>query len=306
MTTLLEHDLRSPGLRPRVTGARRRWRRLRWSIAKRLHPDATVCLPFDDGLRIDVRRADRLGRHVYLDGYSDREHALLQHRYLRPGMCYFDVGAHVGQFTLVAAARVGRTGAVHAFEAAPVTYGQLLQNVTKNGLDWVTVTQAAVHDHAGEMQLNICSDADVAFNALGKPLRPDDAVVGVETVPTITLDEHCRAHEVGRIDLMKIDTNGAELHVLRGAPEILGRPDAPVIVAEFNDVATGDMGYTTGELKAAFADLGYDLFRLDADARGLRPEPTETTYPETVDLVAAKDADAVNAALRDGGAGRGG
>ena len=86
-----------------VSGITRHTKKLRWSLRRRLSPTRPMILPFDDGLKIAVRPVDRLGRRIWLDGYSEPEFAGLLDAYLRPGMTYFDVGAHFGQYVLVAA-----------------------------------------------------------------------------------------------------------------------------------------------------------------------------------------------------------
>src|SRR5262245_42588667 len=105
-----------PGLTPPMAGFPRMVRKLLWSFRRRLTPEQTVLLPFDLDLKIKVRLRDRLGRRVLLNGYSEPDYALFLDRFLRPGMTYVDVGANFGQYVLMAAKRVGSTGAVHAFE----------------------------------------------------------------------------------------------------------------------------------------------------------------------------------------------
>ena len=280
-------------------GVRRRGRRLCVGVLKRVQPQRTLVIRFDDDLKIGVRAGDRLGRAVYVDGYSDGAHARLLHRFLRPGMVYFDIGAHFGQFTLVAAGCVGSGGQVHAFEAAGQTYTQLKANIELNHLTNVTANHAAVFDKPGQIELQVCVPGKGEFNAIGKPLRPEREVVGTETVPAVTVDDYCGEHNIERVDLMKIDTNGAELSVLRGAQQLLAGDDAPVIVCEFNDVTVADMGYCTADLRAELERQGYGLHRLDEATDRLAPEP-QRDYPKTVDVIAAKDANRFDQLIHNG------
>lgn len=271
------------------TGLARRWRRLKWSLWRRTRPLKPVVLPFDQGLKLAVRPIDRLGKAVYLDGYSDLEHAILLHHFLKPGMVYFDVGAHLGQFALVAAKLVGPAGQVHAFEASGETFELLRQNVAINNLAWVVPNHAAVFDTPGTVKLNVCVRGKGEFNSVSKPLRPDDQVVGVEEVPALTLDDYCRRQHIERVDLVKIDVNGPEWQVIRGARAMLGRPGRRMIVVEFNDFTTAPLGYATTELRREIESLGYKVFRFEPATLKLVPEPARSRYDETENLVCVKE-----------------
>lgn len=275
---------------PPTVGVRRRCRRLLWSLGRRVAGARTVELAFDHDLRIRVRLDERLGRKIYLDRYSDREHAQLLHHLLHPGMVYFDIGAHVGQFTLMAARRVGHAGQVHAFEATREVFEQLVRNVHLNGFENIHPNHAAVFDRAGMVELMTCAPGKAAFNAVGRPLRPDDQVIGSQNVPSLRMDDYCRERNISRIDFVKIDVNGPELHVIRGFGSLLEGSQAPSLVCEFNDLTTAPLGYTTLEMRRHLEGLGYSLYTFDPDAVAIRPEPLAHRYEHTVNLLAIKDA----------------
>lgn len=210
---------------PGFSGIVYHMQRLRWSLMRRIRPMKPVALTFDHDLKILIRPVDKLGWRVYSRGYSDRALALLLDVFLKPGDVFFDVGSHVGQFTLMAAKRVGTTGHIYAVEPTKDTYGQLRKNVELSGFSWVTTCHAAMYETEGYMNLNICNPRASAFNSLSKPLRPEDQIVGTERVHTITIDGYCREHGVERIDLMKIDVEDSELRVLRGGHQMLSCPE---------------------------------------------------------------------------------
>ena len=259
-----------------------------------------MVLPFDQDLKIIVRPIDRLGRRIFLDGYSEPDFAIFLEAYLRHGMTFFDVGAHFGQYTLMAAKRVRSEGAVHAFEPTAETFLQLEANVRLNGFKQVVMNHAAIYDHAGEMALQACVTGQGEFNSLGRPILPAKDVVRIERVRTITIDDYCHAMKIRRIDLMKIDVEGAELHVLRGARELLARQDAPTIVCEFNEQAASNMGSSTRELRAAFETLGYVLFTFNATTCRVEAAPMKQHYEWTENLIAAKNPDGIQAQLTRG------
>ena len=134
-------------------------------------------------------------------------------RALRPGAVALDVGANVGCYTIMFGQVVGPAGAVYAFEPSPPALGGLTRHVTLNRLDaTVTVVAAAVSDHSGEGRL-----------VTGGPMGTDhlDRSTGVADASTtrvdvISLDDFCERNGVAP-DLIKVDVEGVELAVLRGA-----------------------------------------------------------------------------------------
>ncbi len=259
-------------------------------MLRRLAPAHPFVVPFDGDLRIRLRPIDRFGKAIYVSASNSDPHlAALLDAYLAPAMTYFDVGAHIGQFTLMAAKRVGPTGAVHSFEASSSTYEHLVCNIAINEFPWVRSTHAAVCDHEGSVQLNTCTPGKEAFNSIGRPLRPDDQVTGQESVDAVTLDAYCDRAGVQHIDLMKIDVEGAELMALRGAGRVLGAADAPPLVLEFSDETARRMGSTTHALRGELESLGYQLFSFDLESRRLNPWSPDQADPATVNIVAAKD-----------------
>lgn len=288
-----------PMLTPPASGLDRKLRKLAWSWRRRWAPLRPVILPFDGGLKIAVRPIDRLGRRIYLDGYSEPDYATLLGALLRPGMTYVDVGAHFGQYVLMAAKRVGTSGAVHAFEPTSATFAQLEVNVRLNGFSTVVLNRLAVYDRPGEMELKVCVPGKGEFNSLGLPMRPGDEVVSVESVRATTLDDYCRQRRLWAIDLLKIDVEGAELFVVKGAAELLGRPDAPSIVCEFNERTANAMGYSCRLLRKELEGLRYRLFAFDAPRRRLFPEPERAYDERTANVVATKNPEAFQARLSE-------
>jgi hypothetical protein len=135
------------------------------------------------------------------------------------------------------------------------------------------------------------------FNSLGQPMRPGEEVVRVESVEVVTLDDYCRERAVGAVDLVKIDVEGAELWVVRGAAALLGQPAAPVLVCEFNERTAAAVGSSCRELRRVLEAHGYRLFAFDAQRRRIDPEPEGERYERSRNLIAAKQPAAVQALL---------
>jgi FkbM family methyltransferase len=164
-----------------------------------------------------------------------------------------DIGGHIGCFSVAVAGAV--PGArVHSYEASPSTAAWLSRNVTSNGLeDRITAHHVAIADHRGVLQF--------ADNAGGSSLNgltaPTDSTRQVE-VPCITFADAV-ADAGGRVDVVKIDTEGAEYAlVLSSDPAAWG--SVRRVVMEHHDVP----GHSWAELQDFFAGVGLDVTDVEA------------------------------------------
>ena len=128
-------------------------------------------------------------------------------------MIFFDVGAHIGQYTLVASQVVGQTGEVHSFEPDPETYEFLEACVgLTTSLHNVHLNRAALSSQAGVGHLYLAPVSRLGDNSLAPP----KGYSGVSCeVRCLTLDEYIIAKRLSRVDVMKVDIEGAELAMLR-------------------------------------------------------------------------------------------
>lgn len=137
-------------------------------------------------------------------------------RVVRPGMRVIDIGAHGGFYALLLAKLVGASGAVVAFEPLPANFRMLEENVAMNGLSNVTLERSAVCSHSGQFELEV-PDVDAA--ALAGPVGDSEQAKAM-TVPCVSLDDYFSPQR-DRTDFIKMDVEGAEGDVLKGAKNIM-------------------------------------------------------------------------------------
>jgi FkbM family methyltransferase len=196
---------------------------------------------FDDG---DAR----LTPWIRSQGVWEADLMKLLARMLRPGAVFVDVGANVGFHTVLAAQLVGPAGKVFAVEPAPWTLELLRANVRRSGVD-VTVLPVAASEARGTVRLSV-DPAHRSGARLGTELGP-----GPE-VDAATLDE-LLPEEVA-VDVLKVDVEGAEPLVFRGAGAVLGRSPGLVAVVEFRDERHLS-GERPSEVLAFYESLGFEL-----------------------------------------------
>lgn len=185
-------------------------------------------------------------------------------RVLRPGMTFFDIGANVGIYSIVAAKKYPNVR-VYAFEPSEWTFQVLEENIRLNALSNVAAIRTALGDRIGEVVLHVNAPGRDGLNTIGKPSHPDCQIVTQEKVPMSTLDTFIQSHKI-LVDVMKVDVEGAELMVFRGGKKLLERKDAPLILYESYSWCTKGFNYHPVEIMWLLQDYGYSLFLLDSES----------------------------------------
>jgi FkbM family methyltransferase len=165
----------------------------------------------------------------YLEGNYEPaiERILLSH--LRPGGVFYDVGAHIGVFSMIAARCVGPNGSVFAFEPEPLNFRRIEQQASRNWLDErIRVIPKAAWSSKGRLHFQRgTSSTNTGAIAEGASAAEQSAI----EVETVTLDDIAREYVFPT--LIKIDVEGAEAAVLRGSVEII-RSAKPLLICEIH------------------------------------------------------------------------
>lgn len=206
-------------------------------------------------------------------------------RLVRPGMAVADVGANIGLLTLVMAWATGPTGRVLAFEPEAVPRANLEKMKHLNGLSWVEVRDQAVGAAAGRLTFHV---SDIIGHSSLYALPESEGARTIE-VEVVRLDAVAPG---GRLDVVKIDVEGAELDVLAGMSGLIARNKDLAVVAEFGPEHLTRVGQTPAQWFKAFADAGFKAYMID--------EATGAVQPTTA-KAAAKVVSANIAFVRAGG-----
>jgi FkbM family methyltransferase len=166
----------------------------------------------------------------YLEGnYEPIVWRVLQ-SHLKPGTVFYDVGAHIGLFSLMAARDLGVQGSVFVFEPDPSNLRRIEEHASRNRLNALGIIPKAAWFTDGRMKFQrACSRSSLNRGAIAEDnLAAGESMIEVET---ITLDSFGREHALPSI--IKIDVEGSEAAVLRGSEEIF-RSAKPVVICEIH------------------------------------------------------------------------
>ncbi len=196
---------------------------------------------------------------IWLHRFNEEDLTFTLAKYLKPGMTFLDVGAHIGYFSILASFLVGPKGRVHSFEVTPRTYEMLKINVShlsnvKANLKavWSKTKVITFRDYGPFFApCNSYTEGRIAPHIL-KHLKPK-----LWRAKTVSLDEYCRINKV-KPDFIKIDVESAEHQVLKGMKEVISKYK-PSISIEIGDKVSSNVKGSKANIKL-LENLGYKAF----------------------------------------------
>lgn len=289
-------EIRDPWSKPPLT-QRSLWRRLGRFLASPMRGKyITLALrarKMFPGMAIPLRlpfgawwlaEGGALDHELMYNGFEEKEIRFVQ-RLLRPGMTVLDIGAHHGLYTLLASKGVGRHGKVLAFEPSPRECLRLQKHLRVNRCKNVSVEPYALGRECGETDFFVVEGSRDWGNSLRPPAVPEPT--RTVRIPVRKLDDVLAERRLEQVDLIKLDVEGGELGVLRGARRILQTAPRPAILAEVEDTRTLPWGYAAREITKLLARWNYRWFAL-SEGNELNPvSPDDDAYDSN--LVALPD-----------------
>ena len=188
-----------------------------------------------EGLVWSLNLGETIDLWIYLSGSFQRPSIEALLRLIRPGDVVLDIGANIGAHTLFVARAVGASGKVHSFEPTRFAFQKLRRNLELN-----PELSARVETHQLEL-VEPGTEASAGDIHSSWPLEPGSEVHechGGALMPTTgagltTLDAFCSSHPIPRVDVIKLDVDGHECGVLRGAQHLL-QTQRPAMVLEIS------------------------------------------------------------------------
>jgi FkbM family methyltransferase len=228
-------------------------------------------------------------------GYHEPETESFLVNYLRPGDTVLDAGAHIGMLTVVISKMIGSSGKVYAFEIDNENFSELEATIRRNRLKNVLAEKIALDARSGSVKFIKPAGSWGSFAwGRGHEVSPYDTSVGklfgfkkaiAYSTSSISIDEYLSGQSVNQLDLIKIDVDGPELAILKGAEKCIKkyRPALIVEVGIFNK----DHGISFGEVFRFIKAHGYTVYgaqRLNENLVQINDSAEVPVDPENNDL----------------------
>ncbi len=200
---------------------------------------------------------ENVGFDIFINGDYEPPIQDLIFRLLPQNGCFLDLGANIGSILVPAAVRRPDVQAV-GVEAAPWIFAYLNKNIEKNKLSNVRVVNKALFDE-DDRELDFFSPHDKYGKGSLSPVFTSEGV----KVKTIKVDTLVKNLGIGKVDLIKIDVEGFEYFVFKGAEALLKSAAAPLIIFEFVDWAEKRaMDLEPGAAQRLLVENGYTLYEI--------------------------------------------
>jgi FkbM family methyltransferase len=236
-----------------------------------IHRVSHLLLPSDEKVWAQVETGPAKGLwlklnprtgQTYLRGEAEPVVQQVLAEHLRPGMVFYDLGANIGLFSLVAARIVGPTGKVFSFEPDPEVAARLRSNIVRNGFSNVTVVEAGLWSSSGKVSF-VKADASSPDHGTGRFVSAEN-VAGVPT-RCVSLDDFVASAPPP--DVIKCDVEGAEVEALKGAAKLL-EEHHPWLLCEIHS-ESNDKGS-----RSILSRLGYTVESVDSNHILAQPPAT--------------------------------
>lgn len=244
----------------------------------------SIVVSWHAGTRLKLHLDNDLSLTLFAGGsFEPNEFALLD-RLLRPGMVFLDGGANEGAYTVFAAARVGPAGRVVAVEPSAREIERLQGNIALNRLRNVDIVEAALAECSGSAPLLVAEKLHAGQNTLGAFAYDAVKSVGTQDVAIEALEDIVSRYGLSRLDILKLDLEGAEIRALSGATRVLAEM-RPLVLTEVSEAALAHQGGSARALFELLEAAGYVLLTFD-DETG-KPTPLRSTNrPPSENIVA--------------------
>lgn len=221
-------------------------------------------------MKIDPTKDNGIERSLYYTGTYEKGSLDLIQNVLKEGDVFVDVGANIGMMTVFASKVVGNKGKVVAFEPNPITRDILKENIKKNNLSNVIISEYAIGATNEDAVIYDRWDANRGCASLIKPdFETDSYDIKVTTLSNF-LDDGINPN------MIKIDVEGYELEVLKGVLDIIQSKDAPMLMVEYSDMRVNKVNGNTFEI--------YDLIKESNNYKFYKHKGTKSRVSKLIEI----------------------
>lgn len=211
-----------------------------------------------NGISFKVDLYDYMGWLIYF-GIRDEARSQLYRLLNNENLIVFDVGTNIGE-TLLNFAKLIPNGQVHGFEPDKLNYDRCSENLKMNSFKNIQLNNLGLGSEAGQFFIK----TDTHSNRGGNKISSEFIENNTEVVNIVTLDQYMIDKQIAKIDLIKIDVEGYELHVLKGATEVI-KKSKPVFFIELDDNNLKEQGHSAKALIRFLSEHHYSIINSETN-----------------------------------------
>ncbi|HMW67309.1 MAG TPA: FkbM family methyltransferase [Chitinophagaceae bacterium] len=211
-----------------------------------------------DGNQMNLYVNDWVQKSLFVYGEYERKEIRFWQQLARKRKTIFDIGGHVGYYSLVAAKAASTDTKIYCFEPIRQTFERAKENIALNGYQNIYLQNFALSNEDGSLQINIGGDENWGMSSINAHAHTSGKT---ETVNKQTVDSFCNAHNINQIDLVKIDVEGSEFYVLQGMKQMIAS-SRPVVLIEILEQTLSAQGIDVKSIYQFFADYHYHPYNI--------------------------------------------
>ena len=183
-------------------------------------------------------------------------------KYLKRGGVFLDIGANIGYLSAIGASLVGKDGVVHSFEPVPEYFKYLSKLVELNPDYNIVINNFALGESRDSACLNVAGQSKIGSNSMVPNFIPEDLVKTTITVPVQRLDRYAEENNLSCPSLIKVDVEGFELPVLKGASALFqqSKDKLPLVIVEITPSVNEQSNKDIAELEELMFGFGYKSY----------------------------------------------
>jgi FkbM family methyltransferase len=236
-----------------------RLRSIQWFFVKRTAK--AIDYQYNDQIKLKLYTDRKLSRLIYCNQFEKDEFQFMS-KYVKKGAVVYDIGANIGLHSLYLSTVIGN-GICYSFEPIKATFDSMKENVSINGFKNVIPYNIALSDKEETLEMYKSKNGYDAWNSLGGFQKIGNNQYDLEKVVCIPLDLFLQQNpDVKKPDFMKIDTEGWEMNVLKGAHDFL-KNNSPVLMMEYAQRNLNLTNTKQIDLHDYLTSLGYNLYQYD-------------------------------------------
>ncbi|WP_299416259.1 FkbM family methyltransferase [Acaryochloris sp. IP29b_bin.148] len=231
-----------------------------WRIKVKSNPNEVHIFTLANGAKFSYPLNTAVGCNLYRNNFEVQELSFFE-RSIQEGSVVFDIGANGGLYSLIASRKAGKSGNIYAFEPGKAELEILHRNLSINSCDNVEVIEKAVSDHSGQSKFAISKDG--AMNSLMETEHLYQSITHWQTIELISLDAFIQHNNISKVDFIKVDVEGAEELVFKGATKLLSSPSPPTLLFEGCNSTLATFGCSAEDLINGIQEFGFSVYSLN-------------------------------------------